>query len=101
MTFSWQKVPDPKQSYTLHLETFTATSTITGPTGGRDAVTVTLSPLGTTEQTVLMPSSQASAPNVTTVKSLVRNKTYKWKVRRHQLRCRAANWSTLGSFTVK
>jgi hypothetical protein len=100
VSFSWQKVPDPKQSYTLRLETFTATSTITGPTGGRDAGTVTLSPLGATEQTVLMPTSQASAPTVTTVKSLTRNRTYKWKVR--GTNCgQSANWSTLGSFTVK
>ena len=100
VTFSWLKVPDPKQSYLFHLETFTATSTITGPTGGRDAGTVTLSPLGTTEQTVLMPTSQASAPSVTTVKSLTRNRTYKWKVR--GTNCgQSANWTTLGSFTVK
>ena len=100
VSFSWQKVPDPKQSYLLHLETFTVTSSITGPTGGRDAGTVTLSPLGTTEQTVLMPSSQATASTVTTVKSLTRNRTYKWKVR--GTNCgQSANWTTLGSFTVK
>ncbi|HKP28902.1 MAG TPA: hypothetical protein VJU15_05850 [Gemmatimonadales bacterium] len=99
VSLSWQKVAAPLQSYVLHLETFIAATTSTALTGGKTGTTTTLSPLSTTEQTVIMPTSQASLSNVTQPRSLTRHRTYKWKVR--ATNCgQSAAWSPLSTFTV-
>ena len=100
VTLSWQKVAAPLQSYLVHIETFVATNTLTSPIGVKQTSTVTLNPLGTTEQTVIMPTSQAQQGNVTVGKSLERHRTYKWKVRATNCEQSAA-WSPLSTFTVQ
>ncbi len=98
VTMSWQQVGDPQQKYILHTENVLITTSTSTTTVSKTGGSVTLAPLGVTDETVGPFSTSSSAASVT--RQLTRNRIYKWKVR--AVNCgQAAPWSAVGTFTVK
>ena len=98
VTMSWQQVGDPQQKYILHTENVLITTSTSTTTVSKTGGSVTLAPLGVTDETVGPFSTSSSAASVT--RQLTRNRIDKWKVR--AVNCgQVAPWSAVGTFTVK
>ena len=100
VSMSWPQSGDPQRKYILHLENtmISATTPTTTTTVSKSGGSVTLAPLGSTDETVGPFSATTPAASVT--RQLTRNRIYKWKVR--AVNCgQAAPWSAVGTFTIK
>ena len=98
VSMSWPQSGDPQRKYILHVENSLISATTPTTTVTKSGGSVTLAPLGSTDETV-GPFS-ATTPAASVSRQLTRNRVYKWKVR--AVNCgQSAPWSAVGTFTVK